>query len=411
MPFPTGDLFELHLFLEELVCNISRFVHTAEQGIDPQDLRIRQQVNLGDSGAFADILIKVPDHSSYLIEIEYGYSRAEIIESIESKYSRHLPLFDEISKLTLVIDHHDQPGWDEGARQIGEILPPSWKLEVWDESDLLALISEHFQVKIDTFSPDQILEVRLAIERAKGRYAFGEVYREDDLDSSLLWQFGYWRLRDLFESSNRDKRAILPPGSYADAVVIFADLSGFSHYVSETPRARTIQDCLSAYCARSRYQIINDGGMLYQFLGDGVIALFGVPTQSADYIERSFDCARSLLMLGDAISSEWQRQMDRLQPVSGSHIGIAMGSLQIHPLRPFGRARMGVIADAINMAARLSSHAQPGQIAMSNIVYQSLKPSSQKLLQESEPVEAKNVGLLKAWTFDQSDHSDLFEHR
>ena len=67
--------------------------------------------------------------------------------------------------------------------------------------------------------------------------------------------------------------------------------------------------------------------MLYQFLGDAVIGLFGLPSQSDDYVERSFDCARSLLMLGNSVSNEWQRQLDRIQPVSGSHIGMAMGDL------------------------------------------------------------------------------------
>ena len=288
--------------------------------------------------------------------------------------------------------------------KIKEILPSSWELEIWDESHLLSLIRKYFDVEIESLSLDQILELRLAIDRAKGTYAFGAAYNNDPLDSSLLWHFGYWRLRDLFEASNRTKRSILPPASYPAVVVIFADLSGFSGYVRETPRARTIQDCLSAFCAKARYQIINDGGMLYQFLGDAVIGLFGIPTHSTDYIERSFDCARSLLMLGDAISNEWQRQLDRLQPVRGSHIGLAMGTLQVLSLRPFSRTHTGVIGDAINMAARLSSHAQSGQIVASNIVYQGLHPSSQSLLRETEPVEAKNVGRIKAWTFDQANY-------
>jgi adenylate cyclase len=145
--------------------------------------------------------------------------------------------------------------------------------------------------------------------------------------------------------------------------------------------------------------------MLYQFLGDAVIGLFGIPTHSTDYIERSFDSARSLLTLGDAISNEWQRQLDRLQPVRGSHIGMAMGDLQILSVRPFSRTHTGVIGDAINMAARLSSHAQSGQIVVSNIVYQGLCRSSQSLLHETEPIEAKNVGRIKAWTFDQANHA------
>src|SRR5437870_3017721 len=402
-PFPVDDLFELRLFLEELICNVCRFIH-AEQGISLKELRIRQEVSLGIPNTFADILIRVPNHSSYLVEVDYGYSTARIIESIQRKYGKRLPLFEEISKLILVVDRHNHPSWEKCAMQVKEILPSSWELEIWDEPYLLSLIRKYFDVEIESLSLDQILELRLAIDRAKGTYAFGAAYNNDPLDSSLLWHFGYWRLRDLFEASNRTKRSILPPASYPAVVVIFADLSGFSGYVRETPRARTIQDCLSAFCAKARYQIINDGGMLYQFLGDAVIGLFGIPTHSTDYIERSFDCARSLLTLGDAISNEWQRQLDRLQPVRGSHIGVAMGTLQVLSLRPFSRTHTGVIGDAINMAARLSSHAQSGHIVVSNIVYHGLCPSSQSLLREIEPVEANNVGRIKAWRFDEANY-------
>ena len=45
-----------------------------------------------------------------------------------------------------------------------------------------------------------------------------------------------------------------------------------------------------------------------------------------------------------------------------------------------------------------------GRFVVSNIVYQSMSPSIQSLLHETEPIEAKNVGRIKAWTFDQTDH-------
>jgi adenylate cyclase len=149
--------------------------------------------------------------------------------------------------------------------------------------------------------------------------------------------------------------------------------------------------------------------MLYQFLGDGVIGLFGIPAHSSDCVERSFDCARSLLMLGDSISNEWQRQLDRHQPVRGCHVGIAMGDLRIFSLRPFSRTHTGVIGDAVNMAARLSTHAKPGQIVVSNIVYEGLSAPLRSLLRETQPVEAKNVGRIKAWTFDQADHGIAYQ--
>ena len=92
---------------------------------------------------------------------------------------------------------------------------------------------------------------------------------------------------------------------------------------------------------------------------------------------------------------------ERIQPVWGSHIGMAMGDFQVLSLRPFSLTHIGVIGNAINMAARLSSHAGSGQIAVSNIVYRQLSSASQGLLREIEPIEAKNVGMIKAWTYDE----------
>jgi class 3 adenylate cyclase len=140
--------------------------------------------------------------------------------------------------------------------------------------------------------------------------------------------------------------------------------------------------------------------MLCQFLGDAVIGFFGIPDHPASYVDRAFDCASSLLMVGESVSNEWQRHLDRIQPVRGSHIGIALGDLQLLSLRPFSRTYIGAVGDVINMAARLSSSAEPGQIVVSNLIYRALSGEVQKRLRETEPVEAKNVGIIKAWVYD-----------
>jgi adenylate cyclase len=90
-----------------------------------------------------------------------------------------------------------------------------------------------------------------------------------------------------------------------------------------------------------------------------------------------------------------------MQSVHGSHTGIALGDIQIYSLRPFSRTYIGAVGDAINLAARLSAHAEPGQIVLSNLIQRHLSFAAQNMLRESEPVQAKNVGLIRAWTFDQ----------
>jgi hypothetical protein len=39
---------------------------------------------------------------------------------------------------------------------------------------------------------------------------------------------------------------------------------------------------------------------------------------------------------------------------------------------------------------------------VSNLSHRHLSFAAQRMFQESEPVQAKNVGLIRAWTFDQA---------
>ena len=149
--------------------------------------------------------------------------------------------------------------------------------------------------------------------------------------------------------------------------------------------------------SKARYQVLNSGGMLYQFLGDGVVALFGLLEQPPGYVDAALECASALLDIGRSVSNEWQRRIDRLQSAGGCHIGMAIGDLNIVSLRPLSRTHVGAIADSINTAARLSSAAGPDEIVVANALFQALAAESQSRFAEMEPVEARNVGRLRAW--------------
>ena len=384
--------------VEELVCNLCRFAHVEQDRCVPEDICIRQEVPLALANAFADIHVSAPGAASYFVEVKLGYSRERLLESVRRKFSNPSPLFAVAQKLVLVFDPEDGE-WLQLEVDIVGLLPAHWRLELWNAVTLLQKLSEHFGTHPDDLSLDQLHDLRGVIEATKARHAFGEGATHDGLEATLLWQFSHWRLRELLARAEGQKRAILEAGSYRSAVVVFADLCGFSGYVRDTPSGRTIQTALSGFCCKARYQVINDGGMLYQFLGDAVIGIFGVPDRQPDYAARAFGCAQALLDIANAVSQDWQRQIDRLQPVGGAHIGMAIGELQFLTLRPFDQAHFGIIGDAINMAARLSSAAQTGEIVVSNSLQTRLPLKIQRLLKETEPVEAKNVGRIKAWKF------------
>jgi adenylate cyclase len=390
------DPSELRLFLEEICCNLCRFQYLTHHGVAPEDVRIDEEFFLGAEGAFADIRVAPPRSAPYFVEVKYGYPGDRIVESFRRKYGEETPGNRNHAKVVLVIDRAGRRDWDELQAKLRDVVRPGLHLEVWDETRLKLLLHEAFGVSIESMSPDALLDVRAAIDRAKGTYAFPGDASDDALGAALLWHFGFWRLRELHNRVH-SKRAILPPGQYGDVAVLCADICSFSSYVRDTSDERVIRSSLTTFYSKSRYQIINQGGMLYQFLGDGVIALFGLPDRSERYVEAALDCARGLAEIGTSVSNKWQREIDRVQTSRGVHIGMAMGDLGIMSLRPFSRSHTGAIGDCINMAARLSGEAGPSEVVVSNTFFQHLPVAEQVAFSELQPVEARNVGRVRAW--------------
>ena len=221
------DVVELRLFIEEIACNICRFMHATRDGVEPQSVGIKQEVQLGTPNAFADIVVHVPGITNYIVEVDYGYSLERISESLSRKYQRGLGWFKSISKLILVFDSDDHPDPHQLEKHVRTFIPSHWELELWDEHQLLERVRNQFEVDLDSLNHDRLLDVRIAIDRAKGTYAFGDAYDNSPLDAALLWHLGYWRLRVFFKSAGGNKRLLLPPAAYRAVAVVFADLSGF----------------------------------------------------------------------------------------------------------------------------------------------------------------------------------------
>lgn len=386
---------ERRLFLESVCCDYLRFRHM-DAGGSPETIRIRQEVALGPN-AFADIEVRADSAPPYFVEIDTGYSPERLLESVRRKYSKPGPATDGASHVLMVVDEsllRDRPGLE---RAIREGLRPGLNLELWDERHLLRLLGERFGVPVDTLEDDRLLALRVGVDATKGAYAFGDGFQNDPLQATLIWHLAFWRLRQLREGGRGTPRAILPPGLYADVVVVMADLCSYSSYVRDTRDEGVSRRSLTAFASKTRYCVINHGGMLYQFLGDSVIGLFGVPEGAPDYLAHALQCARELVDIGASVATEWQRQIDQIQPAAGVHVSMALGDLQALSLRPLGRAHMGVIGESVNLSARLNVVAGCDEIVVSNTVYQRLPDAARQEFQELPPVEAKNIGRIRAW--------------
>jgi adenylate cyclase len=386
---------ELRLFLQGICCDYLLFRHL-DEGLPPEAIRIRQEVALG-AGVFADIEVRAGQAPPYFVEIDTGYSRDRLLESVRRKYSKPVPATDGAARVVVAADERALGDRASVERLLREALRPELALEIWDERHLLRLLGDRFGVSLGTLGEDDLLALRNAVDHAKGVHAFGDGFQNDPLQATLLWHLAFWRVRRLREADRTQSRSILPPGLYRNVVVLMADLCSYSSYVRDTRDDAVSRRSLTSFASRTRHRVVNDGGMLYQFLGDSVVGLFGVPEPSPGYVGQAVECARGLIDIGASVATEWQRQIDQIQTAAGVHVSMTLGDLQVLPLRPLSRTHMGIIGDSINLADRLNTAAGCDEIVVSNTLYQRLPDSLRTEFQEVPPVEAKNIGRIRAW--------------
>jgi class 3 adenylate cyclase len=397
--FYDSEAMQVRLYLEGLCCDLCRFEHLAE-GIPAEDVHIRQEVDLGMPGAFASASVSLPGGQNYFLEVVWADDREEMADRIAKSYGSKTCVSEKACKVRLVAADDSV----ECAALEAELRPrisPHLEVEVWTAPHLRQLILQHFGLESKRFEGEDLLALRSAVARLKGEFAYGESFSGSEAQLMLLWHLGCWTIRRLKQEHNLPVESMMQKGLYQDTAVLIADLSGFSSYVRDSPDDSVVQNALTSFYTKTRREVIDRGGMISQFVGDAVIAVFGVPVRFPNYLDRALECAVSIMDIGKSVSASWQSHIDRLQGVAGCHAGIALGDVHIVPQRPYSHSHMGLVADAVNMAARLSSAAQPGEIVLSNALYQRLGKTSRTHFVETDPIEAKNVGRLRAWRWKQ----------
>ncbi len=147
-------------------------------------------------------------------------------------------------------------------------------------------------------------------------------------------------------------------GRQMTATVLFADLKGFTS-VAEQTDPETLMSWLNDYMSAMARLVRAHGGIVDKFIGDAIMAVFGVPiprtTQEAiaeDAIA-AVRCAQVMASTLEALNQKWQIQG---RPTAAMRVGIATGTVVTGSLGSSQRLDYTTIGDSVNVAARLESY-------------------------------------------------------
>jgi class 3 adenylate cyclase/tetratricopeptide (TPR) repeat protein len=146
--------------------------------------------------------------------------------------------------------------------------------------------------------------------------------------------------------------------------VLFCDLVG-STALGERLDPEALRAVLDRYFAVVRAQIEAHGGIVEKYVGDAVMAVFGIPVLHEDDALRAVRAAA-------AIPATVSELNDRLGPRSGVRlqvrVGISTGSVVTGAGAGPGGQRLAT-GDAVNLASRLQGLAEPGGIVMAEATH------------------------------------------
>jgi len=160
-----------------------------------------------------------------------------------------------------------------------------------------------------------------------------------------------WRGRDRLLKSGK------LPGIRLTATMLFADIKDFST-TSENMTPEALLEWLNKFLGVITHEVIQRQGIVNKFTGDGVMAVFGVPTCRLDTREVAED-AKSAVACALAISDRLEEMNQNWQrlglPIIQMRIGIFTGPVVAGSLGGKDRSEYGVIGDSVNTASRLES--------------------------------------------------------
>jgi adenylate cyclase len=173
--------------------------------------------------------------------------------------------------------------------------------------------------------------------------------------------FGRYLSDDIVESILERPDGLKIGGEKRQATILMSDLRGFTS-LSEGLPAEDVVSMVNIYLETMTDIILKYQGTIDEFIGDGILVIFGAPLQRPDDAQRAVACAVEM-QLAMASVNDLNRQAGHPEVALG--IGINTGQMVVGNIGSKKRMKYGVVGSNVNLTARIESYTVGGQIFIS----------------------------------------------
>ena len=224
----------------------------------------------------------------------------------------------------------------------------------------------------------------VAFERAKTREAFARFVPEAVVDEVLR---------------NADGARL--GGVQRESTVMFSDLRGFTSF-SETLEPAQVIDALDRDLTAMSEAILDHGGMLVAYMGDGIMAVFAAPLQQDDHADRAQAAARTCSCAWRASTTGCAKQ--ELHDGFKMGIGLNTGRVMSGHVGSERRLEYTAIGDTTNTAARLEAITKgtPHQLFVPDST-RCAQPARRDLVEVGELEVRGRRATIKLWSLGEDE--------
>jgi len=161
-----------------------------------------------------------------------------------------------------------------------------------------------------------------------------------------------------------------------DVTVLFSDICSFTE-MSSHMEPRHIVELLNEYFSEMARIVFQNGGTLEKYIGDALMAIWGAPFPDPFEADRASRAAVDMQRALDHLNARWSTEG---RPRIQVHIGLNSGKVAAGNIGSADYIQYAAIGDTTNVASRICSAAQAGEILLSRETFA-------KLVDTSLPVE------------------------
>ncbi len=236
-----------------------------------------------------------------------------------------------------------------------------------------------------------VLYMSATIERARVHDLFARFVPADVVDQVVA-------------STGEDLRL---GGVQRDCTILFSDLRGFTSF-SETQSPEHVIAVINYYLNEMTEAILDAGGTLISYMGDGIMAAFGAPLEQDDHADRALRAAREMLGTRLAHFNTWLSEQGH---ESGFAMGVGLnsGPVMAGNVGSEQRVEYTTIGDTTNTASRLEGMTKGSghMLFVAETTRERMKAQPENLLLVGELEVRGRVEPVPVWTIVEPGESTV----